>query len=76
MGFSVKNAAGIYEIPFLDRMGFVFVFCVIGMVIVSLFENRNGVNPKGLETDSKMFKTTTGFAVGLLIIIGLLVSPL
>ncbi|MFC3365402.1 sodium/sugar symporter [Pedobacter fastidiosus] len=74
MGFSVKTAAGIYEIPFLDRMGFVFVFCIIGMVVISLFENRNGVNPKGLEIDSKMFKTTTGFAVGALIIIGLLVA--
>jgi len=74
MGFSVKNGAGIYEIPFLDRMGFVFVFCIIGMVIISLFENRNGVNPKGLEIDSKMFKTTTSFAVGALIIIGLLVA--
>ncbi|KQM79140.1 sodium transporter [Pedobacter sp. Leaf216] len=74
MGFSVKNAAGIYEIPFLDRMGFVFVFCIVGMVIISLFENRNGVNPKGLEIDSKMFKTTTSFAVGALIIIGLLVA--
>jgi SSS family solute:Na+ symporter len=74
MGFSVKNAVGIYEIPFLDRMGFVFVFCIIGMVIISLFENKNGVNPKGLEIDAKMFKTTTGFAVGALIIIGLLVA--
>ena len=74
MGFSVKNAVGIYEIPFLDRMGFVFVFCIIGMVIISLFENKNGVNPKGLEIDSKMFKTSTSFAVGALIIIGLLVA--
>jgi SSS family solute:Na+ symporter len=74
MGFSVKNAVGIYEIPFLDRMGFVFVFCIIGMVIISLFENKNAVNPKGLEIDAKMFKTTTSFAVGALIIIGLLVA--
>ncbi|WP_421942093.1 sodium/sugar symporter [Pedobacter sp.] len=74
IGFSVQNAAGVYEIPFLDRMGIVFVFCIIGMVIISLFENKNGVNPKGLEIDAKMFKTTTGFAVGALIIIGLLVA--
>lgn len=74
MGFSVPNAQGIYEIPFLDRMGFVFIFCIIGMVIISLFENKNGVNPKGLEIDAKMFKTTTGFAVGALIVIGLLVA--
>ncbi|SES24497.1 sodium/sugar symporter, partial [Pedobacter rhizosphaerae] len=73
IGFSVKNAAGIYEIPFLDRMGIVFVFCIVGMVIISLFENKNGVNPKGLDIDAKMFKTTTSFAVGALIIVGLLV---
>ena len=74
VGFSVKNAVGVYEIPFIDRMGFVFLFCIIGMYIISIFENRNGVNPKGLEIDSKMFKTTTGFAVGALLIIGLLVA--
>ena len=74
LGFSVKNATGIYEIPFLDRMGFVFVFCIIGMIIISLFENRKGVNPKGLDIDVKMFKTSTSFAVGTLIIIGLLVA--
>lgn len=72
--FSVKNAAGIYEIPFLDRMGFVFIFCVIGMVIISMFENKNNDNPKGLEIDAKMFKTTTGFAVGALIIVGILAA--
>lgn len=74
LGFSVKNATGIYEIPFLDRMGFVFVFCIIGMIIISLFENRKGVNPKGLDIDIKMFKTSTSFAVGTLLIIGLLVA--
>ncbi len=75
IGFSVKTAAGIYEIPFLDRMGIVFVFCILGMVLISLTENRKGVaNPKGLEIDSSMFKTTPGFAVGALIIVGLLVA--
>jgi SSS family solute:Na+ symporter len=28
----INPATGIIEIPFLDRMGFVFVICVIGMV--------------------------------------------
>lgn len=74
IGFSVKTAEGIYEIPFIDRMGLVFVFCIVGMVGISLLENKNGVNPKGLEIDVKMFKTTKGFAVGALIIIGLLVA--
>jgi SSS family solute:Na+ symporter len=74
MGFSVKNAAGVYEIPFLDRMGFVFVFCVLGMVIISLASNKVKAEAKGLAIDAKMFKTSTSFAVGALIIIGLLVA--
>ncbi|CAH0124315.1 Sodium/glucose cotransporter [Pedobacter sp. Bi27] len=74
MGFSVKNAAGVYEIPFLDRMGFVFVFCILGMVIISLASNKAKAEAKGLAIDAKMFKTSTSFAVGALIIIGLLVA--
>lgn len=75
-GFAVPNPAngGLYEIPFLDRMGFVFIFCVIGMYIISMIENSKGLRPTGLEIDTKMFKTTTGFAVGSLIIIGLLAA--
>lgn len=74
MGFSVKNAVGVYEIPFIDRMGFVFLFCLIGMYIISIVQNRKTVETKGLEIDAKMFKTTTGFAVGALLIFGLLVA--
>ncbi|WP_113651887.1 sodium/sugar symporter [Pedobacter namyangjuensis] len=74
LGFSVKAANGVYEIPFLDRMGFVFIFCIIGMYIISIIENKRGIVPNGLEIDTKMFKTTTGFAVGSIIIIGLLVA--
>jgi len=74
IGFAVPNAEGIYEIPFLDRMGLVFVFCIIGMYIISVLENARGVQPKGLEVDTKMFKFTNGFAAGSLIIIGILVA--
>lgn len=73
-GFAVQNAAGIYEIPFIDRMGFVFLFCIIGMVIISLIENKGKEDPKGLEIDATMFRTSTGFAVGALIVVGLLVA--
>lgn len=69
-GFSVLNkASGLYEIPFLDRMGFVFVICIIGMLIISLIDQRNGVVSKGLEIDRTMFKPHTGFIIGALLII-------
>ena len=73
MGFAV-DVNGVFEIPFLYRMGFVFVFCIIGMYIISMIENSKGLRPTGLEVDTKMFKTTTGFAVGSIIIVGLLVA--
>jgi solute:Na+ symporter, SSS family len=57
-------------IPFLDRMGWVFVICVVVMFILSLvLPNEN----KGLEIDASMFKTTKGFAVGATIVIATIV---
>ena len=52
----------------------VFACCAIGMYIISIVENKKGVVPNGLEIDTKMFKTTTGFAIGALLIIGLIVA--
>lgn len=73
-GFAKANAEGIYEMPFLDRMGFVFLICVIGMVLISRFDIRRGYQPKALEIDTRMFGMKPGFAVGALLIVGLLVA--
>ncbi|TDG37618.1 sodium transporter [Pedobacter changchengzhani] len=73
-GFSVPNADGIYEIPFLDRMGIVFVICIVVMFVISLLETRKGVQPKGLEIDKSMFKVSSSFLVGSLLIAGILVA--
>ncbi|MBC7418337.1 MAG: sodium/solute symporter, partial [Pedobacter sp.] len=72
-GFAVP-VNGVYEIPFLDRMGFVFIFSVIGMILISLLEFRHSQNPKGLEIDASMFKPRPGFIVGGVLIIGILVA--
>jgi SSS family solute:Na+ symporter len=74
MGFSKDNGNGVFEIPFLDRMGFVFLICVIGMVLISLVQNARGVKTKGLEIDRSMFKMSSSFAVGALIICGVLAA--
>lgn len=73
-GFAVKNAEGVYEIPFIDRMGFVFIICILAMYIISILENRAGVVPKGLEVDTKMFRVHSGFAVGAILIIGIVAA--
>ncbi|MBC7653553.1 MAG: sodium/sugar symporter [Oligoflexus sp.] len=72
-GFAVP-INGVYEIPFLDRMGFVFLFSIIGMILISRLEYKNSVNPKGLEVDASMFKPSAGFTVGAVLIIGVLVA--
>jgi SSS family solute:Na+ symporter len=56
--------------PFLDRMGWVFVICVVVMFILSLILPDE---KKGLEIDVSMFKTTTGFAIGAAIVIATIV---
>jgi SSS family solute:Na+ symporter len=73
-GFSKANDKGVYEIPFLDRMGFVFVIAVAGMVLISLWDNRRGIRPKGLVIEKSMFKMSSGFAAGALIVLGILAA--
>ena len=58
----------LYEIPFFDRMGFVFIICMVGMYIISMLENAQGIRTNGLTVDTSIFKTSRGFAVGSIII--------
>ncbi len=73
--FSVFSPeSGHFEIPFLDRMGFVFLFCMIGMWAISVADSGSKDNPKGLEIDPSMFKMSNGFAAGAMIVIGILTA--
>lgn len=74
IGFAVPNADGVFEIPFIDRMGFVFLICVIGMYFISSYETKKGVQTNGLEVDTKMFKMAPSFMVGALIILSVLAA--
>lgn len=59
------------QVPFLDRMGWVFVICVSVMFVLSLVLPDE---KKGLEIDAAMFKTTRGFAIGATIVVVTLIS--
>lgn len=67
-GFSKLTTDTTYEIPFLDRMGFVFIICMVGMYIISKIETARGVTTNGLEVDASMFKPSRGFTFGALAI--------
>jgi SSS family solute:Na+ symporter len=85
LGMAVPNAEGVYEIPFLDRMGIVFAVCVVGMIIISLVAPAKkqvvvgstlvtSNESKGLEVDASMFKPSTAFTVIALLICGILTA--
>jgi SSS family solute:Na+ symporter len=57
-------------VPFLDRMGWVFLICVVVMIILGYVLPDE---KKGLQIDSSMFKTSKGFAIGAGIVIALLI---
>lgn len=74
IGFAVPNAEGVYEIPFIDRIGIVFVLCVLGMALISIRETRQGITPHGLEVDAAMFKVSRPFLVGSAVLVVLLTT--
>ena len=74
LGFAVPNSNGVFEIPFIDRMGFVFLICIVGMVVISINEPKKGIKPNGLEVDSSMFKMSPSFIVGSLIVVSILAA--
>jgi len=73
-GFAKANEKGIYEIPFLDRMGFVFLISVIGMVIISWLDAKRGKKSNGLEVDASMFKMNPAFLAGVVLILGIITA--
>ena len=69
-----EDGTSLYEIPFLDRMGFVFAISVVTMILISLYDEKRGLKTKGLEIDASMFKVNNAFLAGSLIIVGILVA--
>lgn len=59
------------QLPFMDRMGIVFLICAGIMVLISLIENK-GPDAKAIEYEKSIFYTTPAFNVASLVITGLL----
>ncbi len=59
---------GTMMIPFMDRMGWVFLFCVGSMVIITLSDPESKSNPQGLEIDAAMFKLSPSFIFGSVVV--------
>jgi solute:Na+ symporter, SSS family len=72
------------EVPFLDRMGYTFLILSAVMIVVSMMDNKNGADPKGIniyaeedstgkaETKKSLFYTDPVFnvaAIGICLIL-------
>jgi len=58
-------------IPFLHRMGYVFLILVALMVVISFIAPRKK-NDEHIEVSADMFKTSGPFAIGALILLGVI----
>jgi len=65
------------NLPFMHRMGWVFVIVVVLMILTSLLDKKGRDNVRAIEVDTSDFKTTPGFTIGMVvvaIILGVLYS--
>jgi SSS family solute:Na+ symporter len=62
------------ELPFIDRMGVVFLILAALMIAISLIEGKGKDHPNSIEITNDLFKTSTGFKIGAFIITGIIAA--
>lgn len=62
------------DYPFLDRMSIDFVLIVVIMIAMSLTKPKSKMDTHTIEVDTAMFKISTSFAIGSIIIMGILAA--
>lgn len=60
------------NMPFLHRMGWVFLLLLLLMVAISLFDPKSKHQTGGIDIDPADFRTETSFTIGALLILGAL----
>ncbi|MFL5772699.1 MAG: sodium transporter, partial [Flavisolibacter sp.] len=68
------NSQGVYEIPFMISMGWVFFFTLVLMVIISLADRRGRETINALEVDPRMFRVSPGILTMIVIILAVLLA--
>jgi len=62
------------DYPFLDRMSIDFVLIVAIMIAISLSKPKSEMDTHTIEVDTSLFKISTSFAIGSIIIMGILAA--
>ncbi|EPR71408.1 sodium/sugar symporter [Cyclobacterium qasimii] len=61
-------------LPFIDRMGLVFLILSGLIIAISLFEGKGNDHPKGIEITKDLFRTSTQFKIGAILISGIIAA--
>lgn len=61
-------------LPFIDRMGVVFLVLAALMITISLVEGKGKDHPNSIEINKDLFKTSAGFKIGAFIITGIIAA--
>jgi SSS family solute:Na+ symporter len=61
-------------LPFIDRMGWVFLVLAALMIIISLVEGKGKNHPKSIDITKDLFHTSTGFKIGAILIVGIIAA--
>ncbi len=61
-------------LPFMHRMGYVFITLVALMVVISLLDKKGQKPERAVEVNAAMFKMSQGFAIGMTLVIGILIT--
>ncbi len=61
-------------LPFIDRMGVVFLILAALMIGISLYEGKGKDHPNSININRELFKTSTTFKIGAFIISGIIAA--
>ncbi|MEM9834389.1 MAG: sodium/sugar symporter [Bacteroidota bacterium] len=62
------------DIPFINRMGIVFLILAVIIIVMSMLEGKGKDQPNSVDIQSGLFQTSAKFNVGALLIIGVLTA--
>lgn len=61
-------------LPFIDRMGIVFLILSALIIVISLVQGKGEDHPNGIEITKDLFKTSTAFKIGAILISGIIAA--
>ncbi len=70
LSIGMKMVAPLFS--FIDRMGIIFLTCVLTLIVISYFDNRRRDDIKAINLEHGIFKTDMTFNIGSAVVMGLL----